>query len=208
MPPYTIHPLPKSHPNPSTWTRILASHKHLRLTSLLLSPSAFSSTHAREAAFTHAEWDARLRNPLAVTFVAVSPSPSPLDGREDVVEDEDPVASGENWIGTTVLYGPLDASTTSTEVAASTPVTFEIFALFVVPEARGKGVGRGLVAAAVECAKGVARERGVEGFVRIAAAGGNERAIGVYEGLGFRREEVEEGGEGEGDGTVRMVVGV
>jgi GNAT superfamily N-acetyltransferase len=56
--------------------------------------------------------------------------------------------------------------------------------LFVTPDARGEGVGRGLIEAAVE----VARERGVP-FVEWSTAPDNETAQRLYDSTGAERTE-------------------
>ncbi len=65
----------------------------LRLRALADAPWAFSSTLAREAAFTDADWDARLARPGASTFVAVGRGGAPVGLVTGVPDPEQPRAA-------------------------------------------------------------------------------------------------------------------
>jgi hypothetical protein len=54
--------------------KYIDQYKTFRLLSLQLSPEAFASTYATEAAFNDDVWYERLSNPGANTFMAVSES--------------------------------------------------------------------------------------------------------------------------------------
>ncbi|KAG8214401.1 hypothetical protein J3R82DRAFT_9394 [Butyriboletus roseoflavus] len=85
---YTLFPI--EHPvSPSQ----LAAYKTLRLASLQVDPQAFSSTYAREVAFSEDFWRQRLESPFKQTLVA------------SVLEDAG--ETGE-WIGTASIVGPSD----------------------------------------------------------------------------------------------------
>lgn len=210
---YTIQTLPKSHPNPKTWTTLLAAYKFLRLHALQTSPSSFSSTYAREAAFTPAEWEARLQNPLALTLVAI-PTPAPTNngestrpGPESDATDADAWIESE-WAGTAVLFGPVHSSLAADEESSEdlvSPPTFEIFALFVRSAARGRGLATRLVDGAVARARETVREQGggEDVDVRVTVTAGNGEIIALYRKCGF--EVVKDAGNNGGSAEVAMV---
>jgi len=138
---------------PDEW----ASLRALRLRALTDAPLAFGSTLARESTFADDAWHDRARRGASgtdgVTFVAE------LDGR---------------WMG--IASGlPNDSDAPDDPRAV-------LVGMFVVPEARGRGVGVALVEAVV----GWARERGADGLGLWVTAT-NETAIALYTRCGFRR---------------------
>ncbi|KAJ4296610.1 hypothetical protein N0V90_006657 [Kalmusia sp. IMI 367209] len=178
-----VHLLPKSHPDPSTWTSLFAKQKALRLHSLLTSPESFSSTYERESAFADADWEARLRNASASTFVATNRTAK--HAAAPGVLDAEALLEGE-WVGSAVLVGP---ASTNDEDERST-ATFEIYGLFVLPDARGTGLGSALLEAAADYGRVLAAKQGCERVVvRISVAPGNERALKLYERVGFVEKE-------------------
>jgi GNAT superfamily N-acetyltransferase len=184
---HRIHPLPKSHSNPVTWARLISAQKVFRLQALQTSPESFSSTYAREVVFTDGEWEARLQNPLALTLVAVKCSTAE-DGETEQGRGTFQACAEGDWQGSAVLFGP------SLDPERSNLPVFEIFGLFVLPSARGHGIGTSLVEVAIDQAGGVAGYREVA--VRVRAAAGNAQVVGLYEKLGFRVvQETTESGE-------------
>jgi GNAT superfamily N-acetyltransferase len=179
-PPYSIVCLPKSHNHPPTWTSLIAKQRALRLQSLLTSPESFSSTYEREIAFTDADWEARLKNPSAYTLIAVrSSTPRAAykvkEDHDDHRTDSDYV-EGE-WVGSAVLVGP-------GENRSSPFPIFDIYALFVLPEARGTGLGAQLIESAASMAQRLASGAS-RVLVRASVARGNERVLKLYERAGF-----------------------
>ncbi|RFU36047.1 hypothetical protein B7463_g358, partial [Scytalidium lignicola] len=151
--------------------------KTFRLVSLQVSPEAFSSTYAREIAFTDDIWVQRLSNPLATTFIA----------RE----------SGE-IVSTSTILGPLDddldklllAGNPWTAIAdgltcAGPVLYFRINGMFTHPEARGQGIASRLIKQALAFAEARAASLGKEFAVSIAVKAANTAAKALYEKCGF-----------------------
>lgn len=182
--------LPKSHPNPATWTNLIAKQKALRLHSLVASPESFSSTYERESAFKDSDWEARLQNPLAYTYVAKSEA-APLP--QETVSSEDYLETFLNdaWVGSAVLVGPAGDSDMDEDWTA----TFDIYALYVLPEARGSGLGSALIDACTVHARDMAGAvKASKAVIRVSVARGNEGVLGLYERIGFLEKD------GIGDG--------
>jgi len=186
-----IHLLPKSHPDPVTWARLIAAQRDFRLHALRTNPASFSSTYAKEAAFNDSQWEARLQNPLALTLIAVrnpKAAESKTQERQYTVQD---CIEGE-WEGTAVLFGPSPGQASTSD--DNTIPTFEIFGLFVLPSARGRGIGTSLVE--VSIGQAVARAGSREVIIKVRAAAGNAKVVGLYGNLGFdavQGKEVETG---------------
>lgn len=185
--------IPKSHADAATWTTLIAKQKALRLQSLLTSPESFSSTYERESAFDDSVWEARLRNPSAYTHTAVSRL---REGSlaDDVLysQDELKMLLECEWAGSAVLVGP--ATMDSQEEHGSVCV-FDIFGLFVLPGARGTGLGSALMDACIEHARRLAGALEVEKVkVRVSVACGNAKVMRFYQRLGFVEKE-EAGGD-------------
>lgn len=144
-----------------------ASFRELRLRSLLDSPEAFGSTYGEESSRTERAW----RDWAA--------------GR---------------WRGGTaaVFAGRADDGTA---VGTATGVEYEaeprvahVYAMWVVPDARGGGIGRGLVEAVADWA----RDRGCDRLV-LSVTESNQTARRFYEACGFddtgERRALREGSE-------------
>jgi len=183
-PTYTIHIIPKSCSDPSSWATLVAKQKALRLLSLLTAPESFSSTYEREIVFTWAEWEARLQHPFVYTLVAVkTPSASNDSALQDLIDGE--------WVGCSVLLDISrlsNPSSSKTEIAEKSNLagTFEINGLFVSPEARGHGLGGALIEASISHAQGVVAQEGDEKvLVRALVRRGNEQALKLYGKMKF-----------------------
>ena len=128
----------------------------LRLQALADAPMAFGSTLAREEAFTDQIWRERARHGAAgedrVTFVA---------------------EAGDRWVG---------LATGIKETSGDPPrERFALVGMFVVPGARGQGVGSALVEAVTDWA----RDRGAP-RVYLGVTLTNWSAIRLYQRCGFR----------------------
>ncbi|KAF1975091.1 hypothetical protein BU23DRAFT_380697, partial [Bimuria novae-zelandiae CBS 107.79] len=178
--------LPKSHPNPSTWTALINKSKAFRLHSLLTSPQSFSSTYEREAAFSHSDWEARLKNPLAYTFVAKStptPTPSPSVPAPSTHGEHISSFLTSDWVGSAVLFGP---KPTEYDTNSGSTALFDIYGLFVLPSAQGIGLGTALMEACTTHAAPLAAAMNVDkAVVRVSVTKGNERVLELYRRIGF-----------------------
>ncbi|KAL5336029.1 hypothetical protein BJX70DRAFT_410086 [Aspergillus crustosus] len=176
---------------------VLKKYTSLRLTSLQTNPEAFTSTHAREIQFTEEVWKTRLLNPLAGIFTAVG------NGNDDSGWEK---FSTNTWLGQVSLLGPvllppgnreaedvpwelfkdLDFSQAAKAVIpAGSKVAYVLDGMYVVPLARGRGVGKGLVGAAVRAVERDSKERGVSATIAVLVLEGNGRAKRVSERAGF-----------------------
>ena len=129
-----------------------ALYRAIRLAALRTDPGAFGSTYEREAAFDEATWRARVSGS----------DPGPRAVFVDEIDGE--------AIGTAAA---LDFETDPAPM---------LVAMWVRPEARGEGVGRRLVDAAVEWV----RHRGA-GEMLLHVVHDNLAAISLYESCGFVR---------------------
>ncbi|KAH7349662.1 hypothetical protein B0T11DRAFT_289666 [Plectosphaerella cucumerina] len=189
--PASYFAIPRSTSSPESHTLLVEKYKSFRLLSLQLSPECFGSTYAREAAFPPETWISRITNPGATNVVAVS--------GPDTHENADPLLTRE-WLASLTLIGPLEASKALDMFKAQTSVDpsllefgdisdgrsrwhFLLNAMYVVPGARGRGLGRGIL----DFAKEIAREQGRGDPVRIMLVVDydNEDARRTYERAGF-----------------------
>jgi len=134
-----------------------AAFKALRLRGLEESPMAFGSTYAEEAEMPLAEVGARLEG-------AGTAGPQVVLGAHE--------ASGDRLVG---VAGCL------VEPRAKRRHKAVLWGMYVAPEARGRGVGRALVDAAVAWARG---QPGVEQVV-LTVAVPNDAARALYRACGF-----------------------
>tara|TARA_R110002096_G_scaffold435826_2_gene663496 strand:- start:7300 stop:7830 length:531 start_codon:yes stop_codon:yes gene_type:complete len=130
----------------------------IRLRALVESPSAFSSTLEREQAFDDALWADRALASSEGNTVATF-----------VVEG----SLGHGWLGLVTVLGP-------THEAASDSTSAELVSMWIAPEARGQGLGKKLVATAVEFASAIGALT-----LRLAVTSSNTPARQLYERLGF-----------------------
>ena len=130
-----------------------AIYRELRLRSLADAPDAFYSTLDAESARSAEDWAARL------AAAAVSGADCPL------VAELDGQPAGLVWA----------------KMDSINPLLVHLFQMWVAPECRGKGVGRGLLDAALAWA----REREVR-FAELDVTLGNASALRLYERAGFK----------------------
>lgn len=151
---YTVFPI-----EPPVSPFHLTAYKTLRLCSLQIDPQAFASTYAREVAFSEDLWRQRLDSPFKQTLVA-----SMLGGvssHERRAADKGKMGDmGETdeWIGTATIVGPSGippsflAPFKETGMGTNWEI-YGLYAMWVHPAHRGKGVGVQLVNACLEWAR-------------------------------------------------------
>ncbi|KXH68881.1 hypothetical protein CSAL01_02543 [Colletotrichum salicis] len=191
MPPSTPLILPKSHPDSVEFQTLLNRYKSFRLSSLLLSPSCFGSTHAREVAYPPEKWISRLTDPFATTIVIyedASSSGTPTSTDSATSTASSPSITDKNslldnavtaeWLATLTLNGPLDPQTLTTSFHLDPslvdfgptqqtspdipPKQYVINGMYVVPSARGKKLGAKLLEYAKAHVAAKARSQGEE----------------------------------------------
>jgi GNAT superfamily N-acetyltransferase len=151
---YTICPIPKP-----ISEEHLTQYTHIRLAALKANPEAFGSTFARESAFPHLQWRARVNNPARITFFATTaPSTIPVASLGDTGSYHDEDDQESKWVGTLSLLGPdmLRGVAFPPKIAEAMDRDAEIYMLtgmWVDPEFRKKGVGRQLVEHALRAAR-------------------------------------------------------
>lgn len=145
-------------------------------------------TYEDEAAFPDSVWEARLANPLGFGFIAAGPPKAQLldaDGSNIIDGEAEEEYLIADWLGCSVLVGPLPHSNDGLEVEKQI-MTFELNGLFVSSVARGVGLGEELVNVAIEHGKALAREKGAEEvMMKVSATLGNAKALKLYEKVGF-----------------------
>jgi GNAT superfamily N-acetyltransferase len=125
--------------------------RDLRLAALAESPDAFGGTYQTEAAFEDAVWMARALRGATAENCATF-----------IAE------AGADWLGLAGVYTDADGVP-------------EVVSMWVRPEARGSGLGKALLVAAVDFARPVAAGR-----VRICHVAANDAVHGMYSRFGFQ----------------------
>lgn len=148
MPTYTAFPI-----EPPVSPSQLAAYKMLRLASLQIDPQAFGSNYAREAAFSEDVWRERLDSSFKQTIVA-----SVLDASHERGDVDSKEAEAGEWIGTASIVGPsgISPSLLAPLKEAGVGANWEIYGLYAMwvhPAHRGKGVGAQMVNACLEWAR-------------------------------------------------------
>jgi ribosomal protein S18 acetylase RimI-like enzyme len=213
----TVIHLPKRADIPDTvMTEIVKRYKHIRLMGLQLSPSAFGSNYAREAAFTDDIWVRRITNPLGKMFVAIR-----LDDLSDAYGNDGnralTILLNSPWKGVITILGPqvLPPDRPGLEHApwkiftpdnSSDPpqlvsmknghTVYVIVGMYVSPNGRREGHGRHLVDAAVAAAVEESRDlKASKISICLEVSQGNIPAKKLYEHSGFSTRD----GSGEMD---------
>lgn len=154
------------------------SYKDLRLTALKTDPSRFASTYERESAFSEETWRARIAGPNRVVLVARASHP------------ERPLAGSVTAIAARELPEfPLPPT-------AERDTAYFVFAMWVHPSYRRKGVARMLIEALLKWIEENAEVEGlgsghVEAWLEVKVANGAARRL--YEAMGFKEVQETEG---------------
>lgn len=161
-----------------------AIYRLVRLRALSESPREFSSTFARELAFTERKWRERLKNPDAICIIATSRES--LDGGTSQVDEIEAYdwnkptqleASDLEYHGIVVCIRSYDD-----------PKQAYLVSFWVSPASRRQGIGRRLVLEAVEWAKGHSNQGLGFDFVVLDVQKDNIAARRLYESCGFADE--------------------
>ncbi|QPC70635.1 hypothetical protein HYE68_001387 [Fusarium pseudograminearum] len=163
--------LPRSLSDLTQWDDLIDKYRSFRLSSLELSPKSFSSTYAREVELTKANWETRLRNPLAInTVVVANPDTSSLD-------DDLSLILNSPWLASLVICGPFDAKTATETweklqnfgpgcldfgpLEPDIEWTYVLNAIYVPPSQRRKGLANKLIEYAKQLVAGKHSEKKV-----------------------------------------------
>ncbi|KAL2846368.1 hypothetical protein BJY01DRAFT_234623 [Aspergillus pseudoustus] len=213
--------------HPEVLSTLVKKYKALRLHSLTTDPDAFSSTLARETAFTDDVWEKRILNPLSASLIAVPGEPG--NSRDGVSSRGDHVlifAERKEWAGQVTLLGPValvdiagdegrvevgrpwevfdgidfeEAAGAVPTIPPGSKVVYLLAGMYVRSEARGKGYGGLLVESGLDTVRGNCAVRGWSAVVVVMVSRGNEGARRLYERAGFveRDETISVGGHEE-----------
>jgi hypothetical protein len=149
-------------------------YKTFRLLALQTSPECFGSTYSREVEFTDDIWLGRLTNPVATTFVAVQ---------------------SDRFASTLTVMGPLTYSPEELSPSANpweviegmpqSPSHYRLGGMFTLPETRGHGIAKALIAKAVEHMSAQSKASRKEFVASLAVGKENDPARSLYEKCGF-----------------------
>lgn len=206
---YEICTLPRAVDDAEKWSQLRDKLKDLRLKSLRQDPEAFSSTYAKEVKFSNEVWEKRMTNPLAVHLIVVGRRSKT---ESDVRPEDISVLLSDDWLGVLVLVGPKEGGMVSLHASRSPreslsskstlssaidrgdesiPVC-ELNAVFVVPEARGLGLGRKLVDAATQFGISSAKSQGFRAIrMQVRVDTNNRPARMLYRSGGYVDRKVE-----------------
>lgn len=208
----TIPPLQKEPEPEPNLLKLAEKLYNLRMNALQNSADAFASSYAAESQDGIARSISRLTNSKAVQFVALRNAIS-TTGSSGNGDDIDKLLSGE-WVGLNVLLGPEEGSELSVPSANLDPfrrmtarasdqapawhsslihrpakdgeLHFHINGMFVDPSARGAGLGRELMEAALSRAEEMAIAAKSKLRVSLSVYGHNVAARKLYEDTGFK----------------------
>ena len=194
---YEICTLPRAPVGPPQWFKLREKLKEFRLNSLKVNPEAFASTYADEVKFDDDVWEKRLTNPLAISLCAIQAASdgSRTDNLSTLIEND--------WLGAMVVIGPKEDGTTGLHAsrspwetvtpdksgyasAAKTLPVYQLNGVYVIPGARGLGIGKKLTAATIQAAVSSASSHGFKAIrmqVRVEAE--NSAAQKLYSSCGF-----------------------
>ena len=183
--------------------------RDLRLKSLTAAADAFASSYEKESQYDLDLTLQRMANPKAIQFIAMRKSDSEGNSSYDS-NDVDRILRSD-WVGMIVLLGPEEGSELSVPSANLDPfprmtagqltqpeirlfddpalpgaLHFHINATFVDPSARGGGLGKALVDAALRRAEAEAAKTNASLRVTLSVFSHNVAARKLYESAGFK----------------------
>ena len=163
--------LPKEFSDKDHLLRILAPFRALRLRSLQIDPTSFSSTYEQELAFADARWEQRLRDPAARIIVALR--------APEAVTYEDRLLERANWVGIAAVVESMD---NRPALCVS-----RINGLWVDPSTRGRGLGRRLTQACFDLIEDQCRQQNIStARVELSVDADNKAAQNLYTTSGFQ----------------------
>ena len=171
---YTIVALPRDTQGETNFKMLVARARDFRLQSLQLAPESFGIAYESEVNREPEFWTNRVANPKATTFIACRYDQTKI---KDAMNDHVQAVLDAEWLGSIILLGPkygvaefaLDTSPwkiigeDSRHDRVSEPIRhYLINGMFVMPTARGLGLGKALMTTALENAEKQTRSTGGE----------------------------------------------
>ncbi|KIX04642.1 uncharacterized protein Z518_05512 [Rhinocladiella mackenziei CBS 650.93] len=187
---FSIHALPNPALDHDTLLEYSSRLRALRLNSLKSDPSSFISRYESEITQPEEFWIKRLTNPRAIHVVLVrnNPDHQNTDEKTKLLESQ--------WVGFLVIAAP-DYQRADNQDNA--PPEYLMAALWVDPDVRGHGLGKRLVQTTIDTVKKDAtRENGASPFCVTSVRQGNDKALKLYQSIGFRIIDPNEKIEKEG----------
>jgi ribosomal protein S18 acetylase RimI-like enzyme len=167
------------------------NYANLRLLSLKTDPHCFTSTHQRESKFTQEQWRSRLTTRDKVVLVALGTS-----------SDR---STHEEWLGMVAFLSPEALRSVSfcppnSTHAGENARVYGLFAMWVHPSHRGKGLGRKLIEAGFAWVQANSEARAVHSYaVALQVKKDNLGAKSLYRTTGFQKVQ------DEGDNEIWMI---
>ena len=131
--------------------------------------SDFSSTYAREVAFTDEQWEQRILSPIAFTWVAVS-------GEGD---------SRQILSSATLVNGPIPPDLQWGNRQTAHLLHLAVNAVYTAPEVRRLGISTALMTHVAQMARDMASAEGKDCLLTVVVERTNDRARPMYEKLGY-----------------------
>lgn len=206
---YKVVTLPKldqqSYRKDSQATSLAHTFRDFRLLALKTAPAAFAASYHEESQRGLEQTFERLTNVKAIQFVALPHGDGESPPHAEVSDANIEELLSQSWLGTIVILGPQNdtsqpvtastdpfAAMTSANIEESTPrpekqakLHYHLNGVFVVPTARGSGLGRRLIEAALRKAKADGDRSKRDAVCTIIVDEWNEAAKGLYERCGF-----------------------
>ncbi|KAF2233186.1 hypothetical protein EV356DRAFT_568262 [Viridothelium virens] len=175
---YIISTLPNHTTGQTDFEALVTRARNFRLQSLQLAPESFGATYETEVQRTPEYWTGRIANPKATTFVACRCDQYKI---QDTSIDSSKTFLDTEWLGWIVLLGPNHGPAEFSLHTSPWSVIHQdsehhrdkgqepkelprwlINGMFVMPKARGLGLGRALMNAALGRAAEKSREGGAD----------------------------------------------
>lgn len=186
-------------------TSLAHAFRDFRLLGLETAPAAFAASYHEESQRGIDQTIERLANIKATHFVALPSGHGHNPSHAEVYKVQIEELLSKSWLGTIVILGPQDDSSqpvtaradpfaTMTTATAGQPDTtpeeqldlhYHLNGMFVVQTARGSGVGRRLIEAALEKARVDGVRLRKDAVCTIIVDEWNEAAKSLYEKCGF-----------------------